>query len=167
MEEINYSIIKCSLGSMLVASSSKGLCAVTLSDQPSELIEDLKKRFKNCSIINDKDAFMQHAKQFKQLVDDPSCKVKFPLDMRGTLFQKKVWKALTQIPIGKTETYGELAQRLGMPKAVRAVARACGANPIAIIVPCHRVVGTNGSVTGYRWGIDRKRKLLEAEATAK
>jgi len=162
-ETIDFAIGSCSLGSILVAASPKGICALTLADDPALLKADLRKRFPKSELSEidlSKDPRLQNAIDF---VESPHAERAIELDLRGTDFQQRVWEALREIPFGKTATYTEIAAKTGRPKAVRAVAQACASNPVAILVPCHRVLRRDGSLSGYRWGIDRKRKLLQME----
>lgn len=164
---IRYAIAPSPLGRMLVAASPTGICAISFGRDDAELLADLRQRFDQAQLVAAKGntGWLADAVVFvaSQTTEHPLAAT-FPLDIRATAFQQRVWKALQQIPRGETRSYSELARELGKPSAARAVAAACGANPVAIAVPCHRVVGQNGSLTGYRWGIERKRKLLAAEA---
>jgi len=159
--EIVYSVSECSLGSVLVASSAKGVCAVLLGASPAVLKHDLQERFPDARLIGT--SVTELHKKVIAFVDAPSASFDGPLDARGTDFQRKVWRALRDIPVGATASYLDIANRIGCPKAVRAVAAACAANPIAIAIPCHRVVRTDGGLSGYRWGVERKRALLARE----
>jgi AraC family transcriptional regulator, regulatory protein of adaptative response / methylated-DNA-[protein]-cysteine methyltransferase len=164
---IRYTTAPSPLGRMLVATTPTGICAITFGTDDAELIADLRTRFNKAQLTPAKGntGWLADAVAFvaSQTTEHPLAAT-FPLDVRATAFQQRVWKALKEIPRGQTRTYSELARELGQPTAARAVAAACGANPIAIAVPCHRVVAQNGALTGYRWGVDRKRKLLTAEA---
>jgi AraC family transcriptional regulator of adaptative response/methylated-DNA-[protein]-cysteine methyltransferase len=162
--EIRFAIAHCSLGAILVAASEKGVCAIFLGDDPEALLRDLERRFPKARLIGGDRQFEKIAAKVVGLVEAPGRSVDLPLDIRGTVFQHQVWEALRAIPVGATASYAEIADRIGNPKAVRAVARACGANPIAVAVPCHRVVRTDGSLSGYHWGLARKRALLDREA---
>ena len=164
--EIRFAIGECSLGAILVAQSARGVCAILLGDDPAALAHDLEARFPRARLIGADAAFEQRVAQVVGLVEQPQRGAKLPLDIRGTAFQQRVWKALAQIPAGKTASYGEIAQQIGAPRAVRAVAQACGANPLAVAIPCHRVVRRDGALSGYRWGVERKRALLERERAA-
>lgn len=164
--EIRYSIGTCSLGSILVAASPKGICALLLGDDPEELTEDLNKRFPRAKLIGGDKGFEATVAKAIDFVERPTAKHDLPLDIQGTAFQHKVWNALRRIPPGATASYTEIAQRIGHPKAVRAVGHACAANPIAIAIPCHRVLRSDGSLSGFRWGTDRKRTLLLRESKA-
>jgi AraC family transcriptional regulator of adaptative response/methylated-DNA-[protein]-cysteine methyltransferase len=160
---IRFAIGACWLGSILVAASEKGVCAILLGDDPEALARDLQERFPNAELIGgdaDFEGLVAHVVGF---VETPAVGLDLPLDIRGTAFQQRVWNALRKIPLGATATYTEIARRIGRPKSVRAVARACGANPLAVAIPCHRVIRTDGSPSGYRWGIARKMALLERE----
>ena len=165
--EIRFAIGECCLGSILVAKSERGVCAILLGDEPEALARDLQDRFPRANIIGGDAGFEQIVAQVVGFVEAPGCGLDLPLDIRGTAFQQRVWQALREIPVGSTASYTEIARRLGLPKAVRAVARACAANALAIAIPCHRVVRTDGALSGYRWGVERKRALLEKEARVK
>lgn len=164
-ETIRFALAACSLGALLVAASELGVCAILLGDEPSELVEDLARRFSKANLEAGVCDFDEWVAVVVGLVDQPSCKVDLPLDIRGTVFQQRVWEALRRIPPGKTMTYSEVARELGDPKAARAVASACAKNPLAVAVPCHRVVRRGGALSGYRWGVERKRQLLERESS--
>jgi len=163
---IRYCIADSPLGKMLVATTDFGVCSILFGRDAKELETDLRRRFAKAQLVaaRGNTGWLAEGIAFvlSQLTEHPSA-AKFPLDVRATAFQQRVWKALQAIPRGETRSYAELARELGKPTAARAVAAACAANPVAVAVPCHRVVGSNGSLTGYRWGIERKRKLLEAE----
>jgi AraC family transcriptional regulator, regulatory protein of adaptative response / methylated-DNA-[protein]-cysteine methyltransferase len=161
--EISYTIGECSLGLLLVAASGKGVCAIFFGDDPETLVSDLNKQFPRARITGDP-AFAALLAKVIGFVEDPRRDLDLPLDIRGTAFQRRVWEALRRIPPGATATYADIAKAIGSPAAVRAVGRACGSNPIALAIPCHRVVGSNGSLTGYRGGVERKRALLAKEA---
>jgi len=137
--------------------------AITLGDDPNQLVERFQDQFPNANLIGNDPDFEQRVAQVVGFVESPGIGLALPLDIRGTVFQERVWQALRDIPVGATVTYTEIAARIGMPKAVRAVANACGANKLAVAIPCHRVVRSDGSLSGYRWGIERKRRLLEQE----
>lgn len=160
---IRYAISDCSLGSLLVAASSRGVCAIFLGDDPQQLVRDLEARFPQATLASGDDAFEQSVSAVVAFVEAPERGLTLPLDQRGTAFQLRVWQALQALAPGERVTYGELAQRLGVPKAVRAVASACAANTLAVAIPCHRVVRRGGGLSGYRWGVERKRALLERE----
>ena len=147
------------------ARSKKGICAITLGDNPDELVRDLQDRFPNANLIGADREFERFVAQVVGFVEAPRIGLDLPLDVRGTAFQQRVWQALRGIPAGKTASYAEVARRIGKPKAVRAVAQACGANKIAVAIPCHRVVKNDGALSGYRWGVERKRSI-EKEAKA-
>ena len=162
---IRFAIGECSLGSILVAASEKGVCAILLGDDPEALARDLQDRFPNAALtggVADFDAWVAKVVGF---VEMPRLGLDLPLDVRGTAFQQRVWRALSEIPVGSTVSYSEIARKIGAPQSVRAVAQACGANHLAVAIPCHRVVRSNGVLTGYRWGVERKRALLDREAT--
>lgn len=164
---IRFAVGQCSLGAILVAQSERGLCAILLGDDPAELVRDLEARFPKAQLIGADKKFEARVAQVVGLVEDPARGHNLPLDIRGTAFQQKVWKALTRIPPGATLTYTELAERIGTPRAIRAVASACAANTLAVAIPCHRVVRADGGLAGYRWKVERKATLLEREAAAK
>lgn len=165
--EIVYGVGKCSLGTILVARSEKGICALMLSDNAAELESEIKRRFIKAKSIKDDKTFSALLTDVIALADEPAKKFDLPLDIRGTLFQQKVWAALRDIPPGETASYAEIARRIGAPSATRAVAQACAANEIAIAIPCHRVVRSDGELSGYRWGPARKRVLLDKERGTK
>ncbi|MEX2587837.1 MAG: methylated-DNA--[protein]-cysteine S-methyltransferase [Actinomycetota bacterium] len=151
------------LGGVLVASSVLGLCAILLGNDDAELESELTRRFPKATFVPADSTYAPAVDGVIRLVDEPATPVELPLDIRGTAFQRRVWEELRRIPAGRTATYSEIAANLGAPKAYRAVAGACGANPLAVAIPCHRAVGSNGSFGGYRWGTDRKRALLGKE----
>jgi len=163
---IRFAIGQCSLGAILVAQSDKGICAILIDDDPEMLVQDLQRRFPRANLIGGDKAFEKLVAQVVGFVESPGQGLDLPLDIRGTAFQQKVWKALTRIPAGRTLSYSELAQKIGEPSAVRAVASACAANRIAVAIPCHRVVRQDGGLSGYRWGVERKAALLKKEAKA-
>ncbi len=160
---IRFGIGQCSLGAILVAASRQGVCAILLGDDPEALARDLQDRFPKASLIGGDAQFEQWMATVIGFVETPRVGLDLPLDVRGTAFQQRVWKALRQIPVGTTATYAAIANRIGSPKAVRAVAQACGANALAVAIPCHRVVRTDQGLSGYRWGVERKRALLDLE----
>lgn len=162
-ETIRFAIGQSALGAVLVAESGKGVCAILMGDDPQGLIHDLEKRFPKAQLVGADRDFEDHVAHVIGFVENPDIGFNLPLDLRGTAFQQRVWQALLAIPFGKTVSYSELAQRIGSPKSTRAVAQACGANKIAVAVPCHRVVRNDGGLSGYRWGVERKRDLLERE----
>ncbi len=161
---IRFAVGECSLGSILVASSDKGVCAILLGDDPNALARDLQDRFPKAELQGGDRAYEAVVAQAIGLVETPNMGFHLPLDVRGTAFQQRVWQALREIPMGSTLSYTELAERIHAPKAVRAVASACAANAIAMAIPCHRVVRNDGSLSGYRWGVERKHALLQKEA---
>ena len=160
---IHVAFARSAIGLVLVARSAAGLVAVLVGDDRDALRGELARRFPLGEFAGADAALDALAADVAALVDTPAKTLEVPLDMRGTPFQRDVWRALRAIPVGSTTTYGELAARLGRPESARAVGAACGANPLAIIVPCHRVVARDGSLTGYRWGVERKQALLERE----
>jgi AraC family transcriptional regulator of adaptative response/methylated-DNA-[protein]-cysteine methyltransferase len=151
------------LGRVLVAATPQGICAILLGDSPAALLEDLRTRFPRASLTAGDEAFAGLVAQVIAYVDRPGDGLGLPLDIRGTAFQRRVWEVLQTIPAGQTLSYTEVAARIGRPRAVRAVAGACAANRLAVAVPCHRVVGSDGALAGYRWGVERKRALLAGE----
>jgi len=161
---IRFAVGEASLGAVLVAATNKGVCAIMLGDDPEALVRDLQDRFPRAELEGGDPEFERMVAQVVGLVEAPGQRLDLPLDIRGTAFQQRVWAALSAIPAGKTATYKEIAQAIGQPKAVRAVAQACGANPLAVAIPCHRVVRSDGDLSGYRWGVERKRKLIDREA---
>ncbi|WP_369816048.1 bifunctional DNA-binding transcriptional regulator/O6-methylguanine-DNA methyltransferase Ada [Magnetospirillum sp. XM-1] len=162
--EIRFAIGHCSLGAILVARSARGVCAILMGDEPHALVRDLQDRFHRARLIGGDAGFEHLVAAIVGHVEEPSGGLDLPLDVRGTAFQQRVWQALRQIPPGSTASYGEIAERIGAPGAARAVAGACAANPIALAIPCHRAVRSDGSLSGYRWGIERKRALLRRES---
>lgn len=164
--DIRFGVGQCSLGAILVAATPRGLCAVTLGDDPAQLAADLEARFPRARLIPGDADFEQWMAQVIGFVEAPRTGLDLPLDLAGTAFQLRVWQALRAIPPGSTLSYTQLAERLGLPKAVRAVAGACAANPVAVAIPCHRVVRMGGALAGYRWGLERKRALLDREAAS-
>ncbi|VAV97930.1 Methylphosphotriester-DNA--protein-cysteine S-methyltransferase (EC 2.1.1.n11) / ADA regulatory protein / Methylated-DNA--protein-cysteine methyltransferase [hydrothermal vent metagenome] len=164
-ETIQFAVGECGLGSILVAASTTGICAILLGDSPDILAQDLQDRFPSASLEGGDKHFEQWVARVVGFVEAPQLGLDLPLDIRGTAFQQRVWQALCDIPIGSTASYAQVARAIGSPKAARAIARACGANAIAIAIPCHRVVRNDGSISGYRWGVERKRQLLEQEAS--
>ena len=162
--DIRFAIGECSLGSILVATSERGVCAILLGDDPNELARELQDRFPRARLIGGDARFEELVSKVVGFVETPRVGLDLPLDVRGTAFQQRVWQALREIPAGKTASYTEIAKRIGLPKSVRAVAQACSANALAVAIPCHRVVRHDGGLSGYRWGVERKRALLEREA---
>ena len=163
-QDIRFAIGQCSLGAILVAQSDRGICAILLGDDADALVRDLQDRFAQAHLIGGDTAFEALVAQVVAFVEAPGLGLNLPLDVRGTAFQQRVWQALQAIPAGQTASYAEVAQRIGAPTAVRAVAQACAANALAVAIPCHRVVKSDGALSGYRWGVERKRALLTREA---
>lgn len=163
---IRFALGECSLGSILVAASEIGICAIALGDDPNHLAQELQDRFPRAELIGGDNEFEQWVAKVIGFVEAPSIGMDLPLDMRGTAFQQRVWQALRQIPVGAKVSYTDIAQRIGAPKSVRAVAGACAANTLAVAIPCHRVVRSDGSLSGYRWGVERKAELLRRESQA-
>lgn len=160
---IRFAVGQCSLGAILVAQSQRGICAILLGDDPDQLVRDLQDQFPKAEIIGCDGDFEQLIAQVVGFIETPSIGLHLPLDVQGTAFQERVWRALCEIPPGVTVSYTDIAERIGSPKAVRAVAQACANNHIAVAIPCHRVVRRDGDLAGYRWGVDRKRELLRRE----
>jgi len=165
-EVLTFAVGQCSLGAILVASSTKGVAAILLGEDPGALVRDLEDRFPQARLVGGDAAYEQLVAQVVGLVEAPAHGLALPLDVRGTAFQQRVWLALREIPAGRTETYSSIAERIGAPSSVRAVAGACAANAHAVAIPCHRVVRHDGSLSGYRWGVERKRELIEREQRA-
>jgi AraC family transcriptional regulator of adaptative response/methylated-DNA-[protein]-cysteine methyltransferase len=162
--EIRFAVGECSLGSVLVASSEKGVCAILLGDDPEALARELQDTYPRATLVGGDANFELLVARVVAFVEAPAQGLDLPLDVRGTAFQQRVWQALREIPAGSTISYGELARRIGAPRSARAVARACAANALALAIPCHRVVRTDGGLSGYRWGVARKRELLKRES---
>jgi len=146
-----------------VAQSQRGVCAILLGDDPGKLVRDLQDQFPKAELIGADQGFEQLVAHVVGFVEAPALGLDLPLDLRGTAFQERVWQALREIPAGSTASYAQIAERIGAPSSFRAVAQACGANHLAVAIPCHRVVRSNGELSGYRWGVERKRQLLERE----
>jgi len=161
---IRFALAQCSLGAILVARSQRGICAISLGDDPDRLARDLQDQFPKAELIGGDADFEHLVAQVVGFIEAPAIGLNLPLDVRGTVFQQRVWQTLRNIPPGATASYTEIAERIGAPKAVRAVAQACAANHIAVAIPCHRVVRRDGDLAGYRWGVERKRMLLAQEA---
>lgn len=162
--DIRFAVGECSLGAILVASSPFGICSILLGDDPDQLARELQNSFPHANLIGADGAFEQRVAKVIDFVEMPQTGLDMPLDIRGTAFQQRVWQALNSIPYGSTVSYTELAKIIGSPNAVRAVASACAANRLVVAIPCHRVVRTDGSLSGYRWGVERKQLLLKREA---
>ncbi len=162
-ETIHFTVNESALGLVLVAQSPDGLSAITLGDNRAALLSDLERRFPTVNLVEGGGGVAATTRKVIAFMESPAGGLDVPLDLRGTEFQQRVWQALRQIPPGSTASYTEIAQQLGMPRAARAVAGACAANAIAVAIPCHRVIRSDGGLSGYRWGVDRKRALLDAE----
>jgi len=162
-DTIHFAIGQSTLGAILVAATESGICAIFLGDDPERLAQDLQDAFPTVEISGGSEVVHGMLAQVVGLVEQPARGLDLPLDIRGTAFQRQVWEALQAVPPGMTATYTEIAHRLGQPKSVRAVATACAANKIAVAIPCHRIVRTDGSLSGYRWGLERKGALLQRE----
>jgi AraC family transcriptional regulator of adaptative response/methylated-DNA-[protein]-cysteine methyltransferase len=167
-DSIYFATAECSLGSVLVAAAAQGICAILLGDNPDASMRELKTYFPSAQPRDDGNyaEFENSLAKVVGLIETPSRTLDLPLDVRGTLFQQRVWQALREIPAGATANYGAIAKRLGAPQHAYAVGQACAANIIAVAIPCHRAVRKDGSLAGYRWGLERKRALLEREARA-
>lgn len=163
-DDIVYLIARTPLGRTLVAASRRGVCMLAFADEPRTLLADLHRRFKGATAATPRHPSMPWLRKALKLPTAPWTNATFPLDLRGTPFQKTVWRALQRIGAGQTASYRDIARMIAAPTASRAVAGACGANPVSIAVPCHRIVRSDGSLSGYRWGLSRKRSLLDLEA---
>ena len=163
---IRFAVGQSSLGAILVAQSRRGICAILLGDDPDRLVRDLQDQFPKAELIGGDDDFEHLVAQVVGFVEAPGIGLNLPLDVQGTVFQQRVWQALREIPPGETASYAEIAERIGSPRAARAVAQACATNHLAVAIPCHRVVRRDGNISGYRWGVERKRELLRREARA-
>ena len=163
---IRFAVGECSLGSILVAATDQGVCAIMLGDDPEVLVCDLQDRFPQAQLLGGDEDFEHVVARVVGFVEAPALGLDLPLDVQGTAFQQRVWQALRAIPCGTTASYTEIAERIGAPQAVRAVAQACASNTLAVAIPCHRVVRQDGALAGYRWGVERKRALLEREAVS-
>ena len=164
--EIRFAIGECSLGSILVARSAQGVCAILLGDDPDLLVHQLQARFPRAELVGGDAEFERLVAVVVGFVEQPGLGLDLPLDVRGTAFQQRVWQALRRVPAGRTVSYAEIARYIGAPRSVRAVAHACATNLLAVAIPCHRVVRSDGGLAGYRWGVERKRALLAREAQA-
>jgi AraC family transcriptional regulator, regulatory protein of adaptative response / methylated-DNA-[protein]-cysteine methyltransferase len=165
-KSIRFAVGECSLGSILVAATERGICAILLGDDPVALVRDLQGHFPIAELTDDDPDFEHLMAKVVGFIEAPSLGFDLPLDVRGTAFQQRVWQALRAIPAGATASYAEIAERIGAPKEAYAVGQACASNVIAVAIPCHRAVRKNGALAGYRWGVVRKRALLEREARA-
>jgi len=165
-ESIRFAVGQCSLGAILVAATARGVCAILMGDDPDALSRDLQDRFERAELLGGDAGFEALVARVVGLIEAPGTGLDLPLDVQGTAFQRRVWRALMAIPAGETATYAQIAEAIGAPKSYRAVAGACGANPLAVAIPCHRVIKRDGGLSGYRWGVERKRALLDREAEA-
>jgi AraC family transcriptional regulator, regulatory protein of adaptative response / methylated-DNA-[protein]-cysteine methyltransferase len=165
MTDLLFTTGECSLGFLLIARGERGIRAILLGDDPDALIRELAQRYPDADLVRADEAIADLMPRVIEMMESPGKGIELLLDVRGTTFQERVWQALCEIPAGSTSTYAEIATRIGSPQAVRAVALACAANPIAVAIPCHRVVRSDGALSGYRWGVERKRLLLAREAT--
>ena len=161
--KINYTIVESRLGKLMVAATEKGICAVSFGDSDAELTSELEKEFFAATIKNDDAKLKDAVNAILDSLDGETAILTLPLDLRASAFQMRVWSELRKIPFGETRSYAQIAASLGNPKAVRAVARACATNPVALVNPCHRVIASDGKLSGYRWGIERKQQLLAEE----
>lgn len=159
-----FATTQCELGSVLVARSERGIRAIQLGEDPTALTRDFQRRFPQATPSTDDPDFERLMSKVVEVLETPGLKLDFPLDVQGTVFQQRVWRTLQNIPAGSTASYSDIAARIGQPGAVRAVAQACAINELAVAIPCHRVVRTDGGLSGYRWGVERKRTLLQREA---
>lgn len=162
---IGYSVVQVPLGQVLIAATEHGVCSVKLGDQPAALEHDLRREYPAAEIRRDDHPRSSWVDMIVEHLRGKNASLDLPIDVQATAFQWKVWRALQRIPVGETRAYGEIAKAIGKPKAVRAVARACATNPVALVVPCHRVIQTDGGLGGYRWGVGRKERLLANEKT--
>jgi AraC family transcriptional regulator of adaptative response/methylated-DNA-[protein]-cysteine methyltransferase len=165
--KIDYTVVDSPLGKMLVAATERGICAVSFGDSADELVGELNAEFFAADIANDDSRLRDAVNAILRGLEGERTILTLPLDLRASAFQMRVWSELRKIPYGETRSYAEIAEAIGNPKAVRAVARACATNPVALVNPCHRVIGSDGKLSGYRWGIERKRQILNREAKAK
>ncbi|WP_430390194.1 methylated-DNA--[protein]-cysteine S-methyltransferase [Dyella sp. 20L07] len=166
IEHLTFAVGRCSLGALLVARNGRGICAILLGDSRKALVDDLRQRFPSADLLEGDHRATRLLAQVATTIESPMLAIDLPLDTRGTDFQQRVWRALRDIPAGSTASYTDIAHRIGAPRAVRAVAQACAANRLAVVIPCHRVVRSDGALSGYRWGVERKRTLLQREALA-
>jgi AraC family transcriptional regulator of adaptative response/methylated-DNA-[protein]-cysteine methyltransferase len=162
-ETIRFAVAQCSLGALLVAATPRGLCAISLGDDPETLVHELQDRFPKAELTGADAEFERWVAQVVGFVESPRVGLSLPLDVRGTAFQQRVWQALRDVPAGEVASYSDIAERIGSPRAVRAVAQACASNTLAVAIPCHRIVRHDGGLSGYRWGVERKRALLAHE----
>ena len=165
--ELHYAVGRTRLGRLLIATNGRGVCSVSIGTNSEQLRAALRSRFPHARLVEDAQSLKPHLQRVRRYLDNPAEGLSLPLEIVGTAFQRKVWDALRQIPAGKTATYQEIAGRIRAPKAVRAVANACAANRLALVIPCHRVIRSDGSLGGFRWGQDRKRALIQAERAAR
>jgi AraC family transcriptional regulator of adaptative response/methylated-DNA-[protein]-cysteine methyltransferase len=164
-ETIRTALADCPFGRLLVGATESGVCFLGFAEPDEALLGDLRRRFARATLVADDAGLAATVRAVVAFIEEPKAGIELPLDLRGTVFQVRVWEALRKIPAGETRSYAELAASMGVPRAVRAVARSCATNPVSLAVPCHRVIGSNGDLTGYRWGVPRKRALLEKEQT--
>lgn len=161
--DVRYAVADSPLGRLLVAATSRGICSVKLGDSDEQLADDLRREYPAATISPDRSDLAGWIKAILTYLGGRRPHLDLPVDVQATAFQWRVWKYLQSIPYGETRAYSQVARAIGAPAAVRAVARACATNPVCLVIPCHRVVGKNGSLTGYRWGVERKRRLIDAE----
>ncbi len=162
-ETIRFALGECSLGTILVGATNQGVCSILLGDTPEELLQMFQEQFPKAELVGGEADFDRWIARVVSFIDAPGSELNLPLDIRGTAFQQRVWKALGKIPMGQTASYATIAKEIGAPKSTRAVAQACGANKLAVVIPCHRVVRSDGGLSGYRWGVERKQALLDRE----
>ena len=165
-ESIRFAIAECSLGPILIGATNQGICSILLGDTPEEILQIFQDQFPTAELVGGDLEFEGWVANVLAIVDTPGTQLNLPLDIRGTAFQRRVWKALGEIPLGETASYAEIAKQIGSPTSYRAVAQACAANKLAVVIPCHRVVKSDGSLSDYRWGVERKRALLVRERQA-
>jgi AraC family transcriptional regulator of adaptative response/methylated-DNA-[protein]-cysteine methyltransferase len=165
-ETIRTALADSPFGRLLVGATENGVCFIGFAEPDEALLGDLHRRFPKATVMADDAALTETVQAVVDFMAEPKAGIDLPLDLRGTAFQLRVWEALRRIPPGETRTYGEVARMIGAPSAVRAVARSCATNPVSLAVPCHRVVGSDGGLTGYRWGVPRKKELLAREKAA-
>jgi len=165
-KSIRFAIAECSLGPILIGATNQGVCSIMLGDSPEEILQIFQDQFPTAELVGGDTEFEGWVANVLAVVDTPGTPLHLPLDIRGTAFQRRVWKALGDIPLGKTASYADIAKQIGSPTSYRAVAQACAANKLAVVIPCHRVVKSDGGLSGYRWGVERKRALLDREEQA-
>lgn len=165
-QTIQFTVVECTLGWIAVAATERGVCSIEIGDDADDLRNDVAVRFAEAKLMEGSPTFLDWVSQVVAYVESPDDRLNLPIDIQGTVFQRKVWEALQRVPVGMTATYSEIADQIGKHTAVRAVAGACAANKLAVVIPCHRIVRNDGTIGGYRWGVERKRELLKREAGA-